>query len=908
MDFFDRIGRGAKATLGMPAPVFQPNTIFHVPSDQDTEGYAGRETLGGMAQAETLGQPQQAPMADNPFGVDPGDSFWEPNPAPVEQAPQQAPMAYSPPAQQQQPMAQQPPMPSQQPMPQQGGAAAAGGVMGSGDQTMQAQTAGQVDRAKIIQAQLVQMLNSGVSDGEIRTWVAQQGVQLGGLDENLARRRDNPNAQIQVVSQLQGEKIPVEPLPEISREMAALRGGVDTFSWGSDDELYGAGKAVDYLFGQAPGDSFSDAYARGKAERTTEKTAAIQQHPGYYIGGQVAGGLATLPLGGALPNMLRGGGIVRGIGTGISSGAVYGFNSDEGGVTDRLDGAAIGGAFGGVTGGIFSGAGAGVRRLTRNGRAEEVSDAAARVNNSLGTNIQPSIAHFGRTGNGAGESIRGRMAMGLRNTLPGLATLDGNLTRFGDDVTDGVQTLATRTGAVSDNIVDAGARQLQQRPGTIAGYRETSRGIADGLYRQADQLGGGTLISPNRTVASLDTMIGNLSRSPGTETARTALQGLRDEVASQQWTAAGLRDMRTRYGRQLNAVDGVTRGEANQMWASLSRDITDGLHNAGRSDAARAYRQADRFYARRSQSMRIVENLIGKRETGFNSPQQVANKLTQMARTDADELQTVLRQLPRAEAADVRGSVLRQLGVAPASKQGDTPTFSINTFATEWNKMGPRARSVMFDQRTISDLDDLARLATAAKSIPSNSSNSYVAGAIANTVQGAAALNIFYNRDNLTSSTGVASIIGGIMTIGASAILGNRGMLRGLVNFGRTGNAADWERALTRGIRNAKDNPTWQMELTGIRDWIAGTNFPAPPVSADTADAAPTATGSIFDDQEPATPTGGSIFNGEDTAIDDPSSMINPFGEDDDENAPATGEGMTAKELVEEGLGDEPLY
>lgn len=935
MNFFDRISQRQTPSFGMPiarpqypampAPDMGAGTVYHDPNANiegpwTTDDFAyGRETLGNFGQAE----PAQAAPMDNPFGVDPGDAFWEPAPVQGPQegdyyAPEIAPQPQYPAPQNAQPQPYTPPVSGRGIVEEDVEAPALGGVRGGNDPRMQAATPEALARAAQVQQQLGTMINDrSISDDQIRTWVGEQGLVPDGLEEALTYRRVNPHYQVPVFATPTGQAKPVAaPPPEVSKERSFVLGGIDTLSLGSDNELYGAGKAVDYLFGQAEGDSFYDAYVRGSNARQAEKDAALYHRPGYYIGGQIVGGIATAPIGGAAVNtargvgLLRGGSLVRGLQTGGVTGGIYGFNSDTGGVVDRLDGAAFGGAFGTVAAGALGTVGAGARRLYRNGRSSEVIDAADRVNDSLGTNIRPSVAHMGRSGNGAGESIRGRAALGMRQTIPGLMSLDGRLTQFGDDVTDGIQALAGRTGAVSDDLADAAARQLQQRPGTIGGYRETSRVISDGLYTQADNLGGGTLITPTRTVASLDNMIANLARSPGTEGARNALLALRGEVASQQWTAAGLRDMRTRYGRQLNAVDGVTRGEANQMWAALSRDITDGLHTAGRSDAARAYRTADRYYARRANTVRIVDRLIGKRETGFHSAEQVAANLSRMARTDADELQTVLRQLPRQEAGDVRGSIVRQLGIAPANKQGDVPTFSINTFGTEWAKLTPRVKSVLFDQQTVRDLDDLATLATAAKSIPANASNSFTgAGMAANALQAGAIGGLIWQGSS-ENGVGVTGALGGAFALGAGVILGDRRVLRQIVNWGRTGNAAGAERAITAALKRTGNNPAWQMELIGLRDYITGHDS-RPQINLSTASENGA---SVFDEQ--AAPTGkASIFadDDEDASIfaqdgSDPQTMINPFETDDDENTGSELEGLTPQDLIEQGRGDEPLY
>ena len=467
-----------------------------------------------------------------------------------------------------------------------------------------------------------------------------------------------------------------------------------------------------------------------------------------------------------------------------------------------------------------------------------------------------------------------------------MSRVDRKLTQFGDDVESGVETLAKRTGAQSDDMADTAARQLQSKPGTIAGYSETSKAISDGLYKQADNLGGGAMIAPTRTVTALDKIEARLALSPGTQESRAAIASLRQELASQQWTVEGLRQLRTTYGKKLNATDGVTRMDSNALWAELSRDITDGLHRAGKGEAARAYRTADRFYAKRAETKAIVEKIIGGARGGpLHSAEQVAKKLEQMSRTGADDLNKVLRQLPRQEADDVRGNLIRQLGMANPSRQSDVPTFSIQSFGTAWSKLSPRAKATMFDRQTVKDLDDLATLASAAKSIPGNTSNSFVGAAMSVGAQATAGYVAYQNAGEPTTWLAVAA------TMFAGGMLGNRRLTRAMVNWGRTGKSAPLERALSVAAKRAVGNPALQQEIAGVRAMIQGKVERPAPVQQESAQPS----GSIFDDGDDAS----------DEAAPHPFAHIERDADEDDEPEE---DGRTAAQRVADGEGDEPIY
>ncbi|MEJ6401252.1 hypothetical protein [Yoonia sp. 2307UL14-13] len=106
---------------------------------------------------------------------------------------------------------------------------------------------------------------------------------------------------------------------------------------------------------------FSDrSYDELVAERRQLNRAQQIANPNWYIGGEIAGAAPTIfvPVGGAAANAARAGQgirrtVVAGARTGAATGAVSGAGHDEGGVLDRLDGAAIPAAMAGLAGAVL---------------------------------------------------------------------------------------------------------------------------------------------------------------------------------------------------------------------------------------------------------------------------------------------------------------------------------------------------------------------------------------------------------------------------------------------------------------------------------------------------------------------------------------------------------------------------
>ncbi|QDK34721.1 hypothetical protein [Sphingomonas sp. IC081] len=151
------------------------------------------------------------------------------------------------------------------------------------------------------------------------------------------------------------------PTPEQTSRLGAFGlGALDGLSFGLDDEIGGGLAAVIPGIGKSSiwdGKSLSDAANENIDAYRGVKKAAEDEHFGYFLGGGLAGGLLPITggLGGAkaLGTLGKLGAAAK---TGAAYGAAYGFGSDEGGITDRLDGAATGAALGAIGGTALHGA------------------------------------------------------------------------------------------------------------------------------------------------------------------------------------------------------------------------------------------------------------------------------------------------------------------------------------------------------------------------------------------------------------------------------------------------------------------------------------------------------------------------------------------------------------------------
>ncbi len=155
-------------------------------------------------------------------------------------------------------------------------------------------------------------------------------------------------------------------------EYQLVTGAREATGW----ESFGGGGSQGVTFGfgeeamaQLDAMMTSRTYEEAVAARRQIIEAQRLANPGAFIGGEIAGAVPTIfiPVGGAAGRAYQAGrgatGAVRaGATTGIATGAASGAGHDQGGIMDRLDGAALGGITGGMAGAVLAGAGVLVAR------------------------------------------------------------------------------------------------------------------------------------------------------------------------------------------------------------------------------------------------------------------------------------------------------------------------------------------------------------------------------------------------------------------------------------------------------------------------------------------------------------------------------------------------------------------
>ena len=196
-----------------------------------------------------------------------------------------------------------------------------------------------------------------------------------------------------------------------------------------------------------------------------------------------------------------------------------------------------------------------------------------------------------------------------------------------------------------------------------------------------------------------------------------------------------IKNMRSQIGEKLEhptiGPDSIPRGQLKQLYGALTKDMY-AMARAHSPAAERALNDASQQHRLR---MGIIDRL--DRMTNKDAPESVFFDInraaTDGAGQDAKLLSTIKRVLTPQEWGDVGASIVQRLGnphpgQMPAPGQ---PAFSLGNLTTNWNKLTPKAKDLIFGKdtpgSTRAGLEQLSRAAASLKNVSrlANKSHTY---------------------------------------------------------------------------------------------------------------------------------------------------------------------------------------
>lgn len=554
---------------------------------------------------------------------------------------------------------------------------------------------------------------------------------------------------------------------------AAARGAADSITLGLAPRLMAIGDVINNATGGLTGATTeADGYDQNLELERNRLNLDQEHHQAARLVGQLIGGLA-LPSGlegvayNAGKTALREGATLaearaiaataatrRAAQVGAGYGGAYGFDSNYGSAGERLAGAGIGAAEGALGGLAFGKAGEAIAprmdvsrvaaRALPVPEGQQVAEAAGRQ----GIDLLPADV--------GGPTTRRLTAAAAQAPLSASPVINaaGRTVEQAQGVRDRV---AQSVGSVL-NPEAAGETAASGARSFIA--RTSARG--NELYRTAEAAANGVRVTPTNALANLDQHISDLSETPGGSVALNTLQGLRDSLAQGDFTVQGIRNLRTALRDEFtsNGLRGSdVERRVNQVVDAANDDVVQGLRDAGRPEAARAYATADRYWRNRLNTIdNTIAPIIGK--DGNASGEQVVQRLQAAMRGNNARFIGFVKALPPQEAGDVRASLISRLGTATKGNQNDEGTaFSLQTFLSNWNDIGESAKNHLFGPEGRAALNDLAKVANGTRQAQGYANRSNTAGGILGNI--GAILGLGSVAPHAAAGSAAAQLIGG---------------------------------------------------------------------------------------------------------------------------------------------------
>lgn len=413
--------------------------------------------------------------------------------------------------------------------------------------------------------------------------------------------------------------------------------------------------------------------------------------------------------------------------------------------------------------------------------------------------IEPSLAAVSQNRGVAG------LAQGINQTIAG-APISGSMARQTEQAAvraDDIASTISDVGqpSVAGERLQAGAERFvnETAPARQENLYGAARGAIEGPWSQGVIAGKAAPVSSlpvtQKEVARLENMVGNPDvRAFVTDKNFKALAEVIDKAGEAGLSFDDLRELRTQV-RKLRPAEGtkvgINKGAVDRVYNALTEDMHAMALEAGGPQALRAIQMADRYTraleaVRKPAIMKVVEKPSG--EGVFADVLRLAQD---GSGGDWRRLAQIRRSVSPQEWNDVSATVIRTLGkkTAGALTSVDDADFSPSTFMTNFAKLSPRGKSIIFGGEANTQLRQaLDSLVTATGELkrveslgnPSGtgriaSANAALAGMVFAPVETLATLGAGYTAARIMTSPRLVRWLTGVTRATAS---GNKMMVR----------------------------------------------------------------------------------------------------------------------------------
>lgn len=535
---------------------------------------------------------------------------------------------------------------------------------------------------------------------------------------------------------------------------AAATGATDAITLGAADEISAAGQA---LRGSLSGEgSFGDLYGINVAANRGVEDRLQGEHPYAYAAGQLAGGLA-IPAFGTSPLALAR--------SGATVGGLYGFNSGEDTLGNRLANGVMGASAGGATGYGIGRIGQAFRRSPSGTVPDLVDPATGALNQPLeAMNPGQRVLAANQFGidlplDAAGGRTAAVIGKGL-DIMPGSAGVMEDARRATEQqVAGAVDNVASRIG--SSRTLSEGGAELQRGASERI---ERGKAVIAKAYN-AIPIADAAPASNASTVATLQELTGRFASNPDLADAVrdprlvTYLNAI--EKGGLSWI--DLKEFRSLIGEKIGDLrfgEGHSTKDLRALYGALSED----MRNTAASRGPKAINAFERANSLNRQNEELIEGALTRilGPDGKLSPEKAAAAVQAMTKGgkstgDLKTLAQIRSATVKSGAWDEIAATMIRLGGQPVNSAGRD--FSPATFVNWYADMAEPARNLLFGRSQLrTALDQFVAVNQRLMKVnalrnTSNTAGSMMAGGTVATI-GAAALNPMLGLKLLTIGAG----------------------------------------------------------------------------------------------------------------------------------------------------------
>lgn len=302
----------------------------------------------------------------------------------------------------------------------------------------------------------------------------------------------------------------------------------------------------------------------------------------------------------------------------------------------------------------------------------------------------------------------------------------------GDPIAKGMQSAMGQSARAAERLAgQRGAAVTREQAGQAIQKgigRFTQRDVAGSFAQKADDLFEAIPVKPEQMVSIKNTasaLKGPSERFPtapklGRALTHPKLTQWKDilEEAGDELTWGELRELRSQVGKLIpDFKQDIPTGDLKQLYGAISDDLKAAADASG---ATKAFNRANIYY--RSGMSRLEGPLGDLRKAATPEAAYAKVESAMMSKGAASKLRAVKRSLSKEEWGDVVALRVREMG-KPTAGATDVlgEAWSPATFVTEYAKMNPSARNVMFTGPGLGDwkmaMDSLVRVAGAQKNV-----------------------------------------------------------------------------------------------------------------------------------------------------------------------------------------------